>query len=74
LERADLNDRVSAIRIVGVAGEKSVLNTVSKYVAYVGYSMGVFEVDQNSMTPRCTNLVAVQVGNGLGFAVLRAEI
>jgi hypothetical protein len=32
------------------------------------------EVDQKPMTPRCTNLVAVQAGNGLGFAVLRAEI
>jgi hypothetical protein len=78
LEPAYLNNRIVAIRIVRVAGEKPVLNTLYIDAAYDGCSVGVFkvpvEVNQKPMTSRCTDLAAVQVGNGLYFVALRAEI
>jgi hypothetical protein len=76
LKAADLNDRVSTIRIVHVTGEKPFLTTVYNYSAYVGYSAVVFKVPveyQKPMAPRCTHLVTVQLGNGLDFAVLLAD-
>jgi hypothetical protein len=57
------------VLIVRVAGEKRALDTLYDYAAYVGCSFGLckmsVEVDQKPMTPRCTNLAAVQMGNSL---------
>jgi hypothetical protein len=73
-----LNDGFRAVRIVRVADEKLALHALEDYAAYVGYSVDLFnvlvELDQKPMTPRCTNLVAVQVGNSLGFVTLQVEI
>jgi hypothetical protein len=40
LEPADLEDRIRAIRIVRVAGEKPILDTLYDYVAHVVCSVG----------------------------------
>jgi hypothetical protein len=65
LEPADSVDGFNAIRIVCVADEKPVLNAHCDYGAYVGCSFGLrkvsVEVDQKSMTPRCSGLAAVCV-------------
>ncbi len=78
LEPADLFDGFNAIRIVCVADEKPVLDAHCDYGAYVGCSFGLrkvfVEVDQKSMTPRCSGLAAVQMRNRLDFGQLRAKI
>jgi hypothetical protein len=56
----------------------SALDTLHDDAAYVVCSVDVYKVPvdlgQKPMTPRYTNLAAVQIGNGLDFVALRAEI
>jgi hypothetical protein len=78
LESADLDDYFNAIRIVRVAGEKPALYALHDYSAYIGCISCLckvsVEVDQKSMTPRFTDLAAVQIGNGPDFVALRVAV
>jgi hypothetical protein len=78
LKPADLNERISASRIINAAFDKPALDTLSNGVACVDCSVGIFEVpvefSDRLMMPRCTGLAEVQVGYGLGFVALQAEI
>ena len=78
MEPADLDDCFDAIRIVHVAGEKPTLDALYDNAAYVGSRFGLskvsVKVNQKPMTPRSTNMAAVQVGNSLDFVALWAEV
>jgi phosphatidylglycerophosphate synthase len=78
LDPTDLFDGFIAIRIVRFTGEKTFLDALYDYAAYVGCSFGLFEVsvevDQKPLTPRCSYLAVVQMGSRLDFFTLRAEI
>jgi hypothetical protein len=62
LEPADLEDRIRAIRIVRVAGEKPILDTLYDYVVHVVCSVGIYKVYQEPVAPSCTGLAVVQEG------------
>jgi hypothetical protein len=64
LEPADLNDRICGSRIVRVAGEKPVLDTLYTHAAYVCSGVRVFKVPikvgDKLMKPSSTGLTEVQ--------------
>jgi hypothetical protein len=66
LEPADLENGIRAIRIVRVAGEKPILDTIYDYVAHVVCSVGICKVPlqmyQEPVTPTCTGLAAQFIG------------
>jgi hypothetical protein len=60
------------------AGQKPALDTLYDDAAYVGCSFGLYEVsaqaDQEPVTPRFSDLAAVQMGNSLDIVAVRAEV
>jgi hypothetical protein len=74
---ANLNDRICAIRVVRVAGQKTVLDALYNDEVEVGCSGAVFkvllELSDKLVVPSCTGLAEVQVGSGLGLGALRAD-
>jgi hypothetical protein len=78
LEPTDLDYYFNAVRIVRGTVQKTALDTLGDNAAYVGCSVGLWEmsivVDQEPMTPLCSGLAAIQVGNSLDFVAVSAEI
>jgi hypothetical protein len=75
-EPASLDDYFNAIRVVRVASEKPALDGLSDEC--VACRFGLYEVsvevDQKPVTPRFSDLAAVQMGNSLDFVAVRAEV
>jgi hypothetical protein len=59
LEPVDLNDRISAIRIVHCAGVKPAPDTVCDGAAYGVHSVGACKLSEKLKAPRCPNMASV---------------